>query len=360
MTARRAVFAVTRLFLSVLVAASIMQCGSPLRLNPTMVEQVSGTEAHFIGISPADSSVVWISGTDGTYGRTVDGGRTWTTGVVPGADSLQFRDVHAVDADTAYLLSIGSGEQSRIYKTHDAGQHWALQFVNPEPAGFFDCFDFWDSRHGMAFSDSFEGSFYIITTADGGATWDRVPAERLPAARPGEGSFAASGHCLHVHGDSTAWIGTGAAEEGHARVLRTTDRGQHWTYHDTPIPGGAMRGITSVAFIDDARGAVLGGDVYDLESREQNIALSDDGGISWELAGRPGFAGPIYGAAFVTGAPVPTLVAVGPTGLGFTADLGASWTTLSSENYWTVDFAGPQAGWAAGRNGRITRISLYE
>ena len=53
-----------------------------------------------------------------------------------GAESLEFRDVHAVDAATAYLLSIGSGEQSRIYKTTDAGLTWVLQFTNPEHAGF--------------------------------------------------------------------------------------------------------------------------------------------------------------------------------------------------------------------------------
>ena len=160
-------------------------------------------------------------------------GHQYSAGV---ADSLQFRDVHAVDADIAFLLSIGSGEDSRIYKTVNAGQDWTLQFQNPEPEGFFDCMDFWDSQSGMAFSDSFDGSFYIITTADGGQTWVRVPAHTLPPARPGEGSFAASGLCLHVQGASSAWIGTGASEEGMARVLRTEDRGATWTSHDTPIP----------------------------------------------------------------------------------------------------------------------------
>ena len=80
-------------------------------------------------------------GTEGTYARTTDGGTTWHAGVVPDAGALQFRDVHAVDAETAYLLSIGDGEQSRIYKTTDAGLTWALQFKNPEPEGFFDCMD---------------------------------------------------------------------------------------------------------------------------------------------------------------------------------------------------------------------------
>ncbi len=350
----------TRLSFLVLAILIITQCGHPLTLDPSIAGQESGSEELFIGVSPVDESTVWISGTGGTYGRTLDGGLTWETDIVPGADSLQFRDVHGVDADTAYLLSIGSGDQSRIYKTEDGGQSWELQFVNPEPAGFFDCMGFWDARHGMAFSDSFEGAFYIITTNNGGSSWERVPSDRLPPARAGEGSFAASGHCLHVGGDSTAWIGTGASEEGPARVLRTADRGLTWAYSDTPIAGGSVSGITSVAFGDANRGAVLGGNVMDMESRADNVALTLDGGVTWVLTGRPGFPGPVYGAAFVTGAPAPTLVAVGPMGLAFTVDQGASWETLSDENYWSVAFASPGSGWAIGTEGRIAKLSLYK
>ena len=135
--------------------SEIGQQTRPLRLNPVLTAQTSGVEARLIGISPVDENTVWIGGTAGTYARTTDGGTTWHAGVVPDAGALQFRDVHAVDAETAYLLSAGEGEQSRIYKTMDAGLTWALQFINPEPQGFFDCMDFWDAEHGIAFSDSF-------------------------------------------------------------------------------------------------------------------------------------------------------------------------------------------------------------
>lgn len=342
-----------------LIALVAAQCGPTLTLDPTTTDQDSGSSVLFIGISPVDEAVVWISGTGGTFGRTLDGGLTWNIGVVPGADSLQFRDVHGVDANSAYLLSIGSGDQSRIYKTVDGGEHWVLQFTNPEVGGFFDCFDFWDALHGIAFSDSFDGEFYIITTEDGGRTWTRVPAPLLPAARAGEGSFAASGHCLLAAGDSTAWIGTGASEEGNARVLRTMDRGRSWSYADTPIAGGATRGITSVAFLDARSGAVLGGDVADMESRADNVAFTSDGGQSWRMVGRPEFPGPVYGAVYVPGAPKPTLVAVGPQGIGYTTDGGETWKTLSAQNHWSIAFAGPHMGWAIGPEGRITRLSLY-
>src|SRR5687767_4242647 len=115
----------------------------------TRTEQTSGTTALLIAVSPVNDSVVWVSGAQGTYVRTTNGGATWQAGRVPGADSLQFRDVHAVDANTAYLLSIGNGNQSRIYKTTDAGANWKLQFTNPDSAGFYDCMDFWDPKRGL-------------------------------------------------------------------------------------------------------------------------------------------------------------------------------------------------------------------
>ena len=91
-------------------------------------------------------------------------------GVVPDAAEFDFRDVDAFDANTAYLLSIGEGDKSRIDKTADGGRHWSLQFKNTRPAAFFDAMAFWNRDHGIAMSDPVNGRFLLITTSDGGAT----------------------------------------------------------------------------------------------------------------------------------------------------------------------------------------------
>ena len=331
----------------------------PLHLDPVLTAQASGVEARLIGISSVDEDTVWISGTEGTYARTTDGGATWHAGVVPDAGALQFRDVHAVDAETAYLLSIGDGEQSRIYKTTDAGLTWTLQFTNPEPEGFFDCMDFWDGEHGIAFSDSFGGAFFLIATGDGGATWERVPPHSLPPASEGEGSFAASGTCLVTHGEGAAWVGTGAGAS--ARVLKTTDRGRSWTVAETPIVGGTLTaGIASLAFRDSDNGAALGGVIDKPDEYSDNVAVTSDGGSTWTLAGRPSFSGAVYGAAYVPGAPTPTLVGVGPNGIAYSADNGMTWTNLDTRSHWSVAFAGLRSGWAVGPEGRVTHIRLFE
>ena len=329
--------------------------GPPTQLEPILQPQSIASEALFIGISPVDENVVWLAGTAGTFARTVDGGETWAAGIVAGADTLQFRDVHAVDEATAYLLSIGNGQSSRIYKTDDAGATWTLQFENSEADAFFDCMDFWDANNGLAFSDAVDAVFRLIMTDDGGQTWTRIPADRLPPALPGEGSFAASGTCLITVGDSTAMFGTGAG--GRASVARTNDRGETWTLSDTPIiQGSSAQGIATLAFRDKLNGLAAGGDISDQEQFADNVAITNDAGRTWQSAPHPTFTGAIYGAAVVTGAPTPTFVVVGPKGASYSTDNAMTWTALDSLEYWSTAFVSPTAGWMIGPNGRITKV----
>src|SRR5580700_9198438 len=86
------------------------------------------SKADFRGLCVVSPKLAWVSGTKGTYARTADGGKNWSVGTVPGAEKLDFRDVEAFGDTTAYLLSAGPGDESRIYKTSDGGQSWALQF----------------------------------------------------------------------------------------------------------------------------------------------------------------------------------------------------------------------------------------
>ena len=170
--------------------------------------QVSGLSVSFRGISAVDENVAWVSGTNGSCLRTVDGGLSWQAIAVPDADSLDFRDVHAVDENVVYLMSAGLGKQSRIYKTKDGGQNWQLQFLNTIPEGFLDGIAFWDDQTGLAYGDPLHGHLFVLKTTDGGATWHRIMNENIPAVTEGEYSFAASGTGIVVHGNN-AWISTG-------------------------------------------------------------------------------------------------------------------------------------------------------
>src|SRR5512137_1570489 len=266
------------------IFAAVLFVGAAAYASSSWVVQTSPTSERLRGVSAASDTVAWASGNNGTVVRTTDGGATWTHVVVPGAESLDFRDIEAFGADTAYMLAIGPGDKSRIYKTTDGGKTWALQFTNPDARAFYDALAFWDEQHGIAVGDPVDGRFTILRTADGGTTWTRVPAASMPEALPGDGAFAASGTCLTVHGSRHAWFGTGGAAR--ARVFRSADQGLTWAVADTPImAGNASSGVFSLAFSDPEHGIAVCGDYRVERETGDNLAITNDGGLTWAFAG---------------------------------------------------------------------------
>jgi photosystem II stability/assembly factor-like uncharacterized protein len=309
----------------------------------------TGVTARLRGVSAPSSRVIWASGAGGTVIRTGDGGATWSRLEIPDSASLDFRDIDAVDERTAYVLSIGEGDASRIYKTADAGRNWTLQFRNDNPRAFFDAMAFRDARTGFAFSDSVEGRMIVLTTTDGGAHWSPI-SSGLPRALEGEGAFAASGTNIAL-GRRQVWIGT-----SRSRVVRSTDNGRTWSVANTPLPTSASAGIFSIAFADDERGIVVGGD-YKVESGAvNNAAMTMDGGQTWTtVTGLGGFRSAV---AFVPSRPG-TAIAAGPSGTDYSTDSGRSWTPIDGPGFHTLGVArGTRTVWAAGDKGMIGRIEF--
>ena len=337
-----------------LLAACSFASPAPVPVAVSHTSQVSGTTALLIAVSAVSDSVAWASGAGGTWIRTTNGGASWTTGRVPGADSLQFRDVQALDARTAWLLSIGNGAASRIYRTTDGGANWTRQFTNPDAKGFYDCMSFWDARRGVVIGDAIDDGMAVLLTSDGGDHWTRVPPTSLPPADAGEGSFAASGTCLATGPEGRAWIVMNTPAR--SRLIRTADFGRTWAVETLPITTHEGSGAQSVIFRDPKHGMVIGGG-YGVKPGDTLVAITDDGGNTWRPRSAPAFKVGTWGGSFVHGARTPTVVAVGPSGSAWSADLGGSWIPIDSANYWAVGFSAGRTGWAVGTQGRVTRLS---
>jgi len=320
--------------------------------TPHWTGQTSGVTARLRGVSAVSEQVAWASGSGSTVLRTADGGQNWQKLKVTD-EALDFRDVDAIDAQTAYILSIGNGPASRIYKTTDAGKTWKLQFKSDDEKAFLDAMSFWDANHGVAFGDSINKQLYILTTADGGNTWSRVPTENLPPAQENEGAFAASGTNIALFGKSHAWIGTGAAAK--SRVLHTADGGRNWQVADTPIASGSSSGIFSIAFRDAKHGIIAGGDYRKESEAVNNLAITNDGGVTWTLVkGLSGFRSVV---TYVPG--TKTVIAIGPSGGDYSTDDGRTWTTINGPGFDTFSFArGKQVGWGAGAKGTIGKLTF--
>ena len=337
------------LAVAAVVAGTSLSVAAAARPGFAWHETPTGSTASLRGISAVSTRVAWSSGSQGTVLRTVDGGATWQNVAPPGTSSLQFRDIEAFDADHAVILSIGNGTDSRIYVTADGGQNWTLGFMNDNPDAFYDCMAFFDRTHGLALSDPVDGYFRLIATSDGGYSWHVVDAD-MPPALDGEFAFAASGQCLVAGWHDRAWFATGGASE--ARVFRSVDGGNAWQVSTTPMLSGPSAGIFALAFRDPRHGLAVGGDFAVPDQAPDSLALTSDGGVTWQLS--PDAPNEYRsGAAWMTGQ---IAIVVGPTGSDVTLDGGLTWQRFDDGSFHTVDCAHAWACWASGANGRVAYL----
>jgi photosystem II stability/assembly factor-like uncharacterized protein len=322
------------------------------------------TTASLRSLSVVSKDVIWISGASGTVLRTTNAGQAWSQLRVPNADKLDFRGIHAFDASTALIMSSGKAEEglARVYRTTNGGGSWSLVLEDKTPGSFFDAIHFWDRKHGILMGDPVAGHFVIFTTDDGGRTWQRIPADRVPAALDNEGAFAASNSCLAVQGKSDAWFATGGARV--ARVFHSRDRGRNWTVAETPLqPTNPTTGIFSLAFRDALHGVAVGGDyARPTASPEPNTMITNDGGKTWQ-PGPPSDPPGLYfsSVVFLPDAPrshadsisaaASPLLAVGSQG----ANLFPHAAAYGSQNFNTVMVSKTGTTWAVGPKGTVAR-----
>lgn len=328
--------------------------GCFLAYSPALAQwqpQTVDTDASFRAVSVASSDVVWIGGTKGTFVRTADGGQSWQTGKVPDAENCDFRDVHAIDAQTAYLMSAGPADkgQARLYKTANGGKSWSLLYQTQQPGVFFDGMDFWDKNHGIVFSDPIEGKWLILTTDDGGQSWQPVPATALPLMQPNEAAFAASGTSLVVQGKRNVWIASGGSTNG--RVFRSDDRGKTWSVAITPLPAGEATGLFGMQFFSEKVGMVVGGNYKQEQQTGPNAAITRDGGQTWQLVAPTYPPGLKEGVALLPG---DRLLVVGPSGTSLSADQGQTWQKLDTEGFHSTACAKGTC-YAVGAKGKVSK-----
>ncbi len=317
----------------------------------SIVQQSSATRSLLIGLHPVNDSVVWASGTDATIIRTMDGGNNWDV-YSHEEDSLQFRDIHGLDNDNALVLSIGTGILSRIYHFNvDSG--FTLLYQNTHPDVFLNSFAFWDHRQGIVFGDQVDSLPYLLKTADGGNSWQRITSG-LPAAGNGEGGFASSGSQVQTEADGRMWIGTGAG--GNGRILYTENFGQSWAAIATPIKKGPMAGITSLQHVNGTL-YIAGGDISNLPDTADRFFYSKDSGATWQTAGSLQVNKAYYSCAATYWNGKYVVMLSGPGGAEISLDKASSWQLLLEEDLWTCAFA-ENYGWIMGRNGKIYRIEL--
>lgn len=307
----------------------------------------------FVGKSRHGESptIVWGSGSNGVVLRSTDRGRSWKRLHVKGAENLDFRGIQAVSLKTAYLMSAGEGEKSRIYKTTDAGATWTPQYTANRQAIFLDGISCTSETHCFSISDPVDGEFLILSTTDG-LHWNELPRDSMPPALPNEGIFAASNSAFLASENRTTHttdilFGTGGPA---ARVFHSSDSGHTWTVSETPVThSNASSGIFSICRVSKTIIAV-GGDYKAPASDFAVAAYSHDDGLTWKLsANQPGGF-----RSAVTAFDGYGIAAVGTSGTDISTDLGLHWQSTEPLNLNAMALSTPlQSGWAIGPHGTI-------
>src|SRR5258708_1158640 len=243
----------------------------------------TGPHSSLRGLSAVNDKIVWVSGSGGTVGKTLDGGQTWTWITVPGYEKRDFRDIEAFDGKTAIIMAIS--EPANILKTTDGGQTWKMVYENKTAGMFLDAMEFWNVNSGIVVGDPVNGRFFIARSFDGGATWHEIPFQKLPNAHSREPSFATSGTNIRSLDREEACFVSGVPRSR----LFIRDKAINLPL----IQGTTTTGANSIAVKDHnkLKGGrqliVVGGDFAKDTSQEKNCYLSNDGVATWRRPATP-------------------------------------------------------------------------
>jgi photosystem II stability/assembly factor-like uncharacterized protein len=265
---------------------------------------------------------------------------------------LEFRS-NAQTANAVFLLSVAN--PASLYKVSKKDFTTKLVYHENHEKVFYDSMKFWNDKEGIAMGDPITDCLSLIVTRDGGNSWNKIPADKLPKIADGEAAFAASNTNIVIKGNNT-WVVSGGKK---ARVFYSPDKGKTWDVYDTPIvQGKAMAGIFTADFYDSQRGFVAGGDYEALNQNFGNKAITFDGGKNWELVAENQGFGYASCVQYIPHSNGKSLVSVGASGLHYSYDGGYSWEQLAADrDLFTIQFLDNHTAVAAGKN-KMIRIKF--
>ncbi|MCL6261394.1 YCF48-related protein [Aquiflexum sp. TKW24L] len=334
-----------------LLSLLFISCSKPKKVvipeKPTGWQKIeTPTKASLRGLSPVTKQIVWASGSDGTWLKTLDGGETWESGIIDGLDSADFRDIEGIDANTA--IAMASGQPAVIFKTSDGGKTWIKKYDGPKEA-FLDGM-FFIKNAGYVIGDVVDEKWMVLETKDQGETWHEL--ELGPNGPIGGGSFAASGSGILADEDNI-WFASAGKD---SKIYHSADKGFHWEKYSTPIiQNEDSQGIFSMARIDIDAIVAVGGDFTKSDSDLNNCIISIDKGKTWRLT--PGKRPSGYRSGVEFFSRFGWLITVGPNGSDFSTNRGDDWERFSDDGFHAVKVDHTTTSvWASGANGTVAKL----
>ena len=230
----------------------------------------SGTKISLRGLSVVSDKTVWVSGSSGTVGFTLDGGINWHWINVNGFEKSDFRDIEAFDDSTALIMAVD--KPAYILKTSDAGKSWRTVYSNFEKGMFLDAMDF-NKNNGVVIGDPIDGKFFVATTKNAGETWLDIPFAQRPKADSGEACFASSGTNVRLlTNNKSVFISGGVSSHFYLDKKKIF----------LPIlQGKESTGANSIAYKNKKMFVAVGGNFNAKNDRERNCFVTYNAGKTW-------------------------------------------------------------------------------
>ena len=294
---------------------------------------------------------VWFAGSNGKWGYTIDGGKTWEVdSVIYQGKSPDFRSIELTKNGKAFLVSVTS--PAIVFKASVTKLKWEVVYEDTSKGAFFDMVKFENNSNGILLGDPKANCFHIAKTTDGGETWNKINCADLPPSLDAEAPFAASNSNVDYI-QNNIWIGTGGKTG--SRVYRSTDAGISWSSFPTPIvKGGTMTGIYTIDFYDEQRGVIAGGNWDSVTKITSNFALTNDSGKTWSLqSNRLPY---ISCAKFLPNKKGMELILLsgrgkpGPSNIYYIYNDNNFQFNYPNSNYLSIEFANDSVAWLSGKN----------
>jgi photosystem II stability/assembly factor-like uncharacterized protein len=321
--------------------------------QPSRLEMLTaGTKTGLRGLSVVNDNVLWVSGSNGTVGRSTNGGKNWKWMIVKGFEKTEFRDVEAFDASTALIMAVA--EPAYILKTIDGGDSWKIVYENKTKGMFLDAMDFANSQVGIVIGDPINGKAFIAITDNTGNTWQELDRQRQPLCDSGEAFFAASGSNVRLFTNNDYFMVSGGKR---SRLITNSSAA------DLPmVQGKESTGANSIDIYDNGmpdrpgdRMIIVGGDFSADSSSNKNCFYSTDGGKSWKAPKIP----PHGYRSSVEYLSKKDLLTCGLNGIDYSNDGGKTWKWISKEGFHVCRIARiGTAIYLAGANGKVARLEL--
>jgi photosystem II stability/assembly factor-like uncharacterized protein len=277
--------------------------------------------SSFRGLSVPSDNVVWVSGSNGTVGRSTDAGKIWKWINVPGFEKRDFRDIEAFDSLTAIIMAVGN--PADILKTTDGGKTWKVVFHKEQEGMFLDAMDF-NGNTGICVGDplpvdSTVKFFYLITTHDAGNSW--MEEKRTKFRSYGDAIFAGSGSNILLPATSElkyVFI-TGGIK---SRLLGEWRNHHGFYFQDIPVlQGNASAGAFSFC-ITKKTFYITGGDYKEYWRDSGNVVYTGNAGSTWNRSSVHGYRSCIIQAG------KNTFITCGTNGVDISFDGCKTWNLI--------------------------------